>query len=885
MDSRQPSTQRRRSERVAESLPIVVRGIDLLGQPFEERTSTLAFNLHGCRYASKHHLPKNTWVTVELARKAELHNVRARVAWIQRPHSVREFFQIAVELETPGNIWAFEPVPPSWEELEAASRAHRSAATPQAEPKEAERFESEEASQIPVSMDRPMGDTTRESSAAAEPSFAEASAGESPLLRELSAELERRAQQAANDAAERASERILRAAEEAEQKRSSIADEFLRKWKEEFEQAQAGAQEQFSVQIAAKQNEFLMELKSGIEDNLSRVQRLIEEVEKKTEVLRSENDAAAEAASRVAHARLELEAVEAARASQPAAHATERAKEDPAGLDAASASWRQRIESEMSLAQGQWNELLQSSLDSNMQRLIEQLSERSEDVLRRAEQRMSDRFTEIRQPLTQTATEARETLAEVTTSLEEELARARGSLKEIENSASRMNEFSAQLEAATQDTLNELRRRLEGVLDTQTEEMKRRLEGIAESAAQKVGPVLDGLGQRVLEQTLAEMDAKVAPRMERLPQLLRELSTREMQMEEGLRLHRERLRQVAENTQREISSHLVSAAAEVRNDFETARREAIAQWNEELEASGVRASHATAESIERSSHWFEQEARARLQVLVEQTLATAGTGLSEKSEEAKQKFASELEAETWPHVAQIRERLDSFAGELTNSSRSQIEQAAEVAAAAFGQVLRGISDQEVEHFANASQGVVRSRSVELESSAQRVLQDMEESAQGRLGDFRAQMAAQLEASLAEGRTAVAGEFQSLLDVYQAERDTRQKEWEQNLERIGDEATHRHEERLETACDSWMISSVRRLNEHGQNVIESLMRSTDQGLRDSCARFFEGIAETLRDRVNGSGIAASAYATLQRDAADVAPPPPAHSEGASNHPNA
>jgi len=882
VDSRQPSTQRRRSERVAESLPIVVRGIDLLGQPFEERTSTLAFNLHGCRYASKHHLPKNTWVTLELARKSELHNVRARVAWIQRPHSVREFFQIAVELETPGNIWAFQPIPPSWAALEA-SRSQGSTAAPPAERREAEQFESEAVpTTLAAFMENPMGDMTNISSAATETSLAESTSAESPLMQELSAELGRRARQAADDAAAHASERIRQAAEEAEQKRSFASDEFFRKWREEFELAQSGAQQQFSAQMTAKQDEFLTELKAGIEQNLDRVRRLIDEVEKKTDVLRSETEAAAEAASRVAHARLELEAVETARVSQTAQPAPERPREDSGALEAA--AWRQRIESEMDVAQGQWNELLQSSLDGSLQRLIEQLSERSEDILRGAEHRMSERFGELRQPLIQTANEARETLVDVKASLEQELARARASLSEVENSANRMNDFSAQLEAATQDTLNELRRRLEAVLDTQTDEINRRIEALASGAAQRVAPVLDGLGQKMLDQTLAEVDAKLAPRLERLPQLLRELSTREMQMEEALRLHRERLRQLAENTQREISSHLVSAVAEVRNDFEAARKEAIAQWNEELEASGVRASHATAESIERSSHWFEQEARARLQVLVEQTLANAGTGLDEKATEAKQKFASELEMETWPHVTQIRERLDSFAVELTNRSRTQIEQAAETAAAGFGQVLRGISDQEVEHFVDASQGVVQNRNQELENSASRVLRDLETSAEGSLANFRAQMATQLEGSLAEGRTAVAAEFSSTLAGYRAERDAQRGEWEQSLEQISNDAARRHEERLETACDSWLISSVRRLNEHGQNVIESLMRSTDQGLRDSCARFFDGIAETLRERSNGAGLAASAYATPAREAAE-APPPPSHGEAGLNQPSA
>ena len=183
VDSSHPTTQRRRSERITESLPIVVRGIDLLGQPFEERTATLAFNLHGCRYASKHHLPKNTWLTLELARGSHFHNVRARVAWIQRPHSVREFFQIAVELETPANIWAVERVPGDWVVEAVASHSHASAASSHGGMRSGERFETEIASTKfdTSSREKSMGDMT-DTTGASEIPVAGPATFESPLL-------------------------------------------------------------------------------------------------------------------------------------------------------------------------------------------------------------------------------------------------------------------------------------------------------------------------------------------------------------------------------------------------------------------------------------------------------------------------------------------------------------------------------------------------------------------------------------------------------------------------------------------------------------------------------------------------------------------------------
>src|ERR1019366_1724203 len=41
-------------------------------------------------------------------------SVRARVTWIQRPRTVRELFQIGVELEVPGNIWSIAFPPADW---------------------------------------------------------------------------------------------------------------------------------------------------------------------------------------------------------------------------------------------------------------------------------------------------------------------------------------------------------------------------------------------------------------------------------------------------------------------------------------------------------------------------------------------------------------------------------------------------------------------------------------------------------------------------------------------------------------------------------------------------------------------------------------------------
>jgi len=727
VESGQIATQRRRSDRVQLSLPLIVRGIDLLGQPFEERSSTVVLNLHGCRYSSKHHLPKNTWVTLEVARGGERRTMRARVAWIHRPHSVRELFQIAVELETPRNIWSLDPEPAGW-----ASSG--------------------------ISAKPPEGSVV--------PPVAEA---------------------------ERAEETV-----EPEAIPTTLA-KFLEGWN------------------------------SGTANLL------------------------ASSAERSAH--------------KPQASAEEMA----AAAEEAGAKWRERLEREMSIAQAQWSELLQSSLDGSIERLAERLSERSQEVLRNAGEAISSQLAALQEPLARASAEARQALAAVKSELGQEMEGARSALAEIEQLATRMKDYSTQLEAASHDTLNDLNRRLEGILETQTKEMNLRAEAIAVDVPERLATALDSLGRQISVRTVADVESKLAPHISRASELLGEMSAREGQTDEALRLHRERLRQISESNRREVDEQLAFSLATLRDDFQQAREEALVKCNDELESGVARASHEAIESVSRASEWLQHEARARLQVQVEQALAAAAGGVDEKTGEGESKFAAQLEEHSSARLAEIRHQLDGVAGELTGRTRTQIAEAAEAAAASFGQVLGGISEREVRQFTDLSRSALEERAAELERVSQEFVGRLESGADDSLKTFLAQIHSHLETCVTEGRNAISSEFSSALDGYRAERDLRGKEWAETLERLSAETTEKYQERLQGVCDSWMATSARRLDERGQAAVESLVNTTGRALRESCAMIFGALADALGERAaSAAGVVAFAPAPT-REPAD--PPPP------------
>ncbi|MGB2644558.1 MAG: hypothetical protein WBG02_00695 [Candidatus Acidiferrum sp.] len=110
----------RRSTRVERNLPLVVLGQTKTGLSFQEKTSTVSFNLHGCRYPSRHEYPIGASVGLRVLQpdgESISPVIRAFVKSVHPPASPRELFQVGVELESPANIWNISPAPTDWTRL------------------------------------------------------------------------------------------------------------------------------------------------------------------------------------------------------------------------------------------------------------------------------------------------------------------------------------------------------------------------------------------------------------------------------------------------------------------------------------------------------------------------------------------------------------------------------------------------------------------------------------------------------------------------------------------------------------------------------------------------------------------------------------------------
>jgi len=129
-------TDQRRSSRIERLVSLVVLGTNRRGEIFQERTSAVSVNLHGCRYSSRHEYAPEGWITLQVTGTdgANSRPVRARVRSVFSAENSRELCQVGVELETPGNVWGIATPPEDWQRIlganNSATRATAAAPAP-----------------------------------------------------------------------------------------------------------------------------------------------------------------------------------------------------------------------------------------------------------------------------------------------------------------------------------------------------------------------------------------------------------------------------------------------------------------------------------------------------------------------------------------------------------------------------------------------------------------------------------------------------------------------------------------------------------------------------------------------------------------------------------
>ncbi len=887
--------KKRRSTRIVQAVPLSVTGVDALGRPFQERTSTLLINCHGCRYQSKHYVLKNMWVTLEVPHPEtgrEPRGVRARVTWIQRPRTVRELFQIGVELEIPGNVWGIAFPPEDWFPFPDGTAAEIPALTLAAAPAETEPLEPpiEQAPQewvlptpaakesnlrvLPGPADadtslalarqvaRLVVEAKQQVQNAVREATAKTVAAETrPLLTALHNQLKEAAEKSVQAAVSTRADEILRQTmakiEEARDARTGALGEH---WQREIEQRIQESGQQLSAHLTqieeSRQAAFEQQLEKRVHHALENLKKLSGEItssvsgaEASIQQLRKQVDESAQAAAQQWRQTVDSRADEVkVRLAELEQAARQLNNDITAATGAAQSGWRARLDADLAAAGSRWSESIESSIDTAARQAAERLARHSQDATGKLEQDLTLKVAALRQSFQQATAESESTLGTLRAALDKQTSRAKASLADVQQAADRLDQFSTHLDAMSQATAEKLREHFEAILAAQSQELHKRAETAVAGMAERLQPVLETTGQQTVSQLASQLEQQLAPQLDRARELAEKLAVGQNIAEQALHDHQDRARRAADQVLQESLARLQHSVRRFEKELQEAGGAAASKWLAEIDAKGTEVTHATFEAIYKSSEWYEKKVSTQMQASLDKGLDQATNSLRERAGEISGVFASELDHYSRTYVEHSQTQMDEAIKDAIERGRTQVAGAADAAGTAFRDTIHQTAQREFERFNGSIATAYQQTSARMDTQLTQVCSRMESDARQFFSDFQKRMAQQILQGAAQARQELEAQVAPTREAFRAERESQEQQLHENLSRLNDDSIEGYKKRLENVSNSWLVTTVTKLTQQSNDSISSLASTAEERLRQACTQVFADVGETLRRRL-------------------------------------
>jgi hypothetical protein len=874
----EPDASKRRSTRIVQAVPLTVVGVDALGRPFQERTSTLIINCHGCRYQSKHYVLKNMWVTLEVPHQEAgrpARTARARVMWIQRPRTVRELFQVGVELEVTGNFWGIAFPPSDWfpfpEGLSAvpapSAPAQLSAqpvetpwpAPPTEAPPEtnlrtlpvvpsiqptAQIVESSAATQI----ERLVEEAKQDLQASLRRSAAEAVSLEArPLISSLELQLKSLAEKALEAAAGSAAEKALK------QEKQTQIDAFRKECSRSMAESAQRSIQQLASQIdeLEKQRSAAFEqiLQQRIKETLDRLQKEAGELRPPAADEGPGSGSAPQAPipdlqkleqriqAQIEQAKVSLSAIEnvSSRLQEQATSAVTNAQAD----------WKARVEAEFAATSGRWHQEIGNWVEAAKQQFVERIARHAQSAGEHVERELALRIGEMSKAFANAAEGSEGRLKQLRASLDQEHERAQESVRNLQSVENQLENQAAKLQGVARAVEDSLEQRASALLEAQSEEMARRASGAITAWAERLQPVLEATGQQTVTRLAVQIKAELKDKVETAAAMAERLENTIESAEEALRSRQESLAKASEHVIQVASERVKDLVSTLSRDFHESGRVAAEKWISEIDAKATDTTHHAFESLFKTAEWYEKKVHTQMQGAIDKGMENALSALKEKAREMSGIFGAELDHYSRSYVEHTNGQVEEATRESLERLRKHAEEMAAASAGSIVQQAREDSEAALEAFQAKADSLSAEIKTQFETQAAEARTKSEIESKQVSAEFRAALRLQLQDELGGAKKELLAQLGSAREELRGEFQTQQYKLAESVAALNEEALEGYKRRLEAASNSWLVTTVAKLSQQTEQHVQTLSKAAEERLRAACTEVFSGVGDALR----------------------------------------
>jgi len=889
--------RKRRSTRIVQAVPLVVTGVDALGRPFVERTSSLIINCHGCRFQSKHYVLKNMWVKLEIPHPESgqvPRAVRGRVAWIQRPRTVRQLFQVALELEIPGNVWGIAFPPEDWFGFDPQAERQIGADMPvvllEAE-QDAGQISEHGTPAVETELPPPAVGVDNVRPFPAPTSTTDASLQLARQLTRLVAEAKQQLHSTAHDiVSQMAAAEQRDAFEQWEQKfaaaRAEIsieAERALSRIQKEIDErtraAHAAAAEglksdlpgwvapkleqvthDFTDRIAeagaaqiAEQDKHLVELSE-------RVASLLQQLEETGERLTQRaNETDAKLVERVESAARAIE--EAANQTEQRAGAHRESLQAEAGaareqihasVADAKAALEEHVEQRLDGAQAQLQGTTETAVAAAQERLAATLQEHSDRLIAQLHESVSAESArhseELREAAARTAAEVEQRLQHVRDAAQSETGNLQAVVERANAAIQDLDQFLPRVANLQQQAFGEFQSQLNDALSHHHDELQRRSESLHEDLTSRMNLSFAAAAHDALARFDEEMRVAIEPHVAATTEAIHRLAGGRSLLDAALTMQQERIRNTADEAFAESLARFHDNLGTVEQLLHESAQKITSQNLTELEGRTVDVRHHAVEEMHKSAEWYEKKVQTQIVGLTERAVEHAGNQLREKAGEISGVFATELDHSSRSFVQHTQTQMEEVVRDAFDRARALFAEAADTTSAAFTDEIQRQGREELAGFGDAVHETAGASFAQIQASRAEVAQQTTAEQEEFLRRFRGALSGALESGIGEAREKVQEGFAPLLESWKQMADAHEAEMLKQHMELSNHAAEQYRNRLENVSNSWMLATVTTLDKHARDVMANIGAEAETKIRETCSQVFESLGDTLKERL-------------------------------------
>jgi hypothetical protein len=511
---------------------------------------------------------------------------------------------------------------------------------------------------------------------------------------------------------------------------------------------------------------------------------------------------------------------------------------------------------QVKLAQTQIQEFVQSAVASLRAGAAELANQSSADlraqVHERLDSELEQRIAALREAANRIAAETEERVssirAEMLGKLQENSALLEHSIARAGTTASQLDQYSERLGTTQQYAMESFQSQLDDVLSLHRNELHRRSETLFDDLNARIRKSFEDASQDAVSKFDEQVRSLAEPHIEKTNDAISRMAGGRSLLDASLALQQERIRSAADDAFAASLARFRENLGGVEQLLQEASQGVINQSLNELEGKAGDIRHRTGEEIYKTAEWYEKKVQTQLNGLTEKMVEQGGNQLRERAGEVSAEFTAELDHASRNFVGHTQNQMKEEVRESFDRARALFAEAADTTTAAFMDEIQRHARQELHGFEEAVAQTAAQSNQQFAASRESLAQRLTEEQESFLKRFRAGMATALDNGIREAQEKISDGFVPLWESWRVMTEKQQEELRASMANLSNAATGDFKSRLDNVSNTWLLTTVAKLDHQSRDVVSGLSASAEEKLRAACADVFSNVGESLRKRL-------------------------------------